>query len=81
MRRAPLQRDQCYSHDASAPIASNPTGQANWGAGHKQMGAMVCNDLSVAYKSPKKGQITLGANQVRKAAAQRHARCCLGVGR
>lgn len=58
-------RDQCYSHDVSAPIeCTNPTGQANWGTGYNQMGAMVYNDLSVAYKTPWKGQIMVGANNV-----------------
>jgi iron complex outermembrane receptor protein len=43
---------------------STPKGLANWGTGYNQKGAMVYNDVSVAYKTSWKGQIMVGANNI-----------------
>jgi iron complex outermembrane receptor protein len=54
-------RDKCYS---STVECSTPQGHANWGTGYNLKGAMVYNDVSVAYKTSWKGQIMVGANNV-----------------
>jgi iron complex outermembrane receptor protein len=54
-------KDKCYS---STVECSNPGNTANWGVNYNKLGAMVYNDVSVAYKTPWKGQIMVGANNV-----------------
>jgi iron complex outermembrane receptor protein len=54
-------RDKCYSGTVEC---SNPAGSANWGTKYNKLGAMVYNDVSVSYKTPWKGQIMVGANNV-----------------
>jgi iron complex outermembrane receptor protein len=54
-------RDKCYS---ATDACSNPGGTANWGVDYNRMGAMVYNDVSVAYKTAWKGQIMVGANNI-----------------
>ncbi|WP_371763663.1 TonB-dependent receptor plug domain-containing protein [Massilia sp.] len=54
-------RDKCYS---STVECSTPQGHANWGTGYNKKGAMVYNDVSVAYKTSWKGQIMVGANNI-----------------
>jgi iron complex outermembrane receptor protein len=54
-------KDKCYSKTVEC---SNPGGTAAWGTNYNKMGAMVYNDVSVAYKTSWKGQIMVGANNV-----------------
>ena len=54
-------KDKCYS---ATDTCTNPGGTANWGVNYNKMGAMVYNDFSVAYKTPWKGQIMVGANNL-----------------
>jgi iron complex outermembrane receptor protein len=54
-------KDKCYS---SSVECSTPDGLAAWGKGYNRLGAMVYNDLSVSYKTPWKGLIMVGANNV-----------------
>jgi iron complex outermembrane receptor protein len=54
-------KDKCYS---SSIECSNPAGLAAWGKDYNKLGAMVYNDLSVAYKTSWNGQIMVGANNV-----------------
>jgi iron complex outermembrane recepter protein len=58
-------RDKCYSSKPQSPVeCSNVGGLANWGKGYNELGSMVYNDMSVAYKTPWKGQIMVGANNI-----------------
>jgi iron complex outermembrane receptor protein len=54
-------KDKCYSKTVEC---SNPGGAAAWGTNYNKLGAMVYNDVSVSYKTPWKGQIMIGANNV-----------------
>ncbi|TFW34227.1 TonB-dependent receptor plug domain-containing protein [Massilia horti] len=54
-------KDKCYSATVEC---TNPTGLANWGTKYNRLGAMVYNDLSVSYKTPWRGQVMVGANNV-----------------
>ncbi|KLU37558.1 TonB-dependent receptor [Massilia sp. WF1] len=54
-------KDKCYSKTVEC---SNPGGTAAWGTNYNKMGAMVYNDMSVSYKTPWKGQIMVGANNI-----------------
>ncbi len=53
-------KDLCYDDLSCA----NPEGTAGFGTGYNKLGAMVYNDMSVSYKTPWKGQIMVGANNV-----------------
>jgi iron complex outermembrane receptor protein len=54
-------KDKCYSHTEEC---SNPDGQASFSPDYNRLGAMVYNDVSVSYKTPWKGQVMVGANNV-----------------
>jgi iron complex outermembrane receptor protein len=53
-------KDQCYD-DIECQY---PTGSASFGTGYNKLGAMLYNDVSVAYKTSWKGTIMVGANNV-----------------
>jgi len=53
-------KDGCFS---ATQDCSNPTGNATFGR-YNKIGSLTYSDLSVGYKTPWKGQITLGANNV-----------------
>ena len=53
-------KDLCYD-DTSCKYL---TQEASFGTGYNKLGAMVYNDVSVAYKTPWKGTIMLGANNI-----------------
>jgi iron complex outermembrane receptor protein len=52
-------KTQCWESDVEC---SNPGGQASWGTDYDRKGALVYNDLSIAYDTPWKGKILVGAN-------------------
>jgi iron complex outermembrane receptor protein len=54
-------KDKCYS---VTDTCSNAGGTANWGVNYNKLGAVVYNDVNVAYKTPWKGQLMVGANNV-----------------
>jgi iron complex outermembrane receptor protein len=53
-------KDGCFSPTVSC---SNPGGGATFG-NYNKIGSLTYSDLSVGYKTPWKGQITVGANNV-----------------
>ena len=58
-------KDKCYSNNLTNPVeCTDVNATANWGRGVNQLGSMVYNDVSVAYKTPWKGTIMVGANNV-----------------
>ena len=60
-------KDKCYT---VTDTCSNPGETANWGVNYNKKGAMVYNDVSVAYKTSWNGQILVGANNVFDKAAR-----------
>jgi iron complex outermembrane recepter protein len=56
-------KDLCYNADDTAECGY-PEGVASFGTGYNKMGAMVYNDVSVSYKTPWKGTIMVGSNNV-----------------
>ncbi len=64
-------RDRCWNNGqaagATAVECSNPTGSTatvGTGLGYNQLGSLVYHDVSVGFKTPWKGQILVGANNV-----------------
>lgn len=53
-------KDQCYDDTECKYL----NGTANFGTGYNKLGAMVYNDVSVAYKTSWKGTIMVGANNI-----------------
>lgn len=53
-------KDGCFS---ATQDCSNPNGNATFGR-YNKIGSLTYSDLSVGYKTPWKGQITVGANNV-----------------
>jgi iron complex outermembrane recepter protein len=54
-------KDQCWD---SATECSNPGQEATWGTDVNYKKALVYNDLNVAWKTPWKGTIAVGANNL-----------------
>jgi len=54
-------RDQCWDTDVEC---TNPGGAASWGTDYNKLGALVYHDVNVGYKTPWKGQIMAGINNV-----------------
>ncbi|MGV7208808.1 TonB-dependent receptor plug domain-containing protein [Oxalobacteraceae bacterium A2-2] len=54
-------KGNCWS---STVECSNPNDTASWGTGYNKVGAVVYSDLSVGYKTPWKGQIVVGSNNI-----------------
>jgi len=56
---------QVKSHCWSATAECNhPNDSASWGTGYNEQGALVYSDLNIGYKTPWKGQIMVGSNNV-----------------
>jgi iron complex outermembrane receptor protein len=56
-------KDRCWTV-SPAVECSNPTDKTSWGTGYNRLGALVYNDLNVAYKFAWKGSLAIGANNV-----------------
>ncbi|MFT7722164.1 MAG: TonB-dependent receptor [Roseateles sp.] len=55
----------CWDTDPDAPVyCSNPTGEWSGGTGFNKLKALVYNDLSASYKTPWKGTLLVGVNNV-----------------
>ena len=54
-------RGHCYSNTVEC---SNPGATTSWGTNYNKVKATTYSDLSVSYKTPWKGQILVGANNV-----------------
>jgi iron complex outermembrane receptor protein len=54
-------KGSCWSQTVEC---SDPTGSASWGTGFNRVKAVVYSDLSIGYKTPWKGQLLIGANNV-----------------
>ncbi|MDE2369030.1 MAG: TonB-dependent receptor [Burkholderiales bacterium] len=56
-------KDQCW--DAQAGLSCNaPNEEASWGSGVNHLAALTYNDLNVGWKTPWKGKISVGANNI-----------------
>jgi len=53
-------KDLCYDDTE----CKYPTASTSFGTGYNRLGAMVYNDVSVSYKTPWKGTIMVGANNI-----------------
>jgi iron complex outermembrane receptor protein len=53
-------KDQCNFEDQ----CTTPGGVATWGTDYNMLGSVTYNDVSVGYKTPWKGKIMIGANNV-----------------
>jgi len=56
-------KDRCWTV-SPAVECSNPTDKTSWGTGYNRLGALVYNDLNVAYKFAWKGTLAVGANNL-----------------
>jgi iron complex outermembrane receptor protein len=54
-------RDQCWDTDVEC---NNPGGEASWGTDFNKLGALVYHDVNVGFKTPWKGQIQAGVNNL-----------------
>jgi iron complex outermembrane receptor protein len=54
-------KGSCWSKTVEC---SDPTGTASWGTGFNRVKATIYSDLSVGYKTPWKGTLLVGANNV-----------------
>ena len=54
-------KDQCWDVDVEC---TNPDTEQSWGSGYHRKSAQIFNDLSVTWKSPWKGVIQVGANNL-----------------
>jgi iron complex outermembrane receptor protein len=54
-------KDQCWDVDVEC---SNPNDEATFGTGYNMLGSVTRHDVSIGYKTPWKGKILIGANNV-----------------
>jgi iron complex outermembrane receptor protein len=58
-------KTRCWSNTSTSVVeCSNPAEKVSWGTGFNREAAEIYNDLSVAYATPWKGKIMVGANNV-----------------